>query len=219
LHRAFINQDLIFALLRVEPRTPKDSFFFRGPALLTKDSRGQIVFRFQGVVHVPYPQGFKFPHPDFATAFTVGENSALDPFLWFHAIHSQESGKVVKQGGEQRIRSSTGDEFSYRYSIAGDAVVDAVFEYENHTQQGKFKMHSLAWVDFGHSGTMENGEECDMVSFSGFGVWSKDGVNTLQQVATQICTSSNKPYIGIQVASGDVSNVNTKPLDELAALP
>jgi hypothetical protein len=219
LHRAFISQDLIFALLRIEPRTPKDSFFFRGPALLTKDSRKQTVFRFQGIVHVPYPPGFKFPHPDFATAFTVGENSALDPFLWFHAIHSQERGKVVKEGGEQRIHSSTGDEFSYRYSIPGDAAVHAVFEYENHTQQGKFKMHSLAWVDFGHSGTTEEGEECDLVSFSGFGVWSKDGVNTLQQVAVQICSSSNKPYIGIQVASGDVSNVNMKPVDELAALP
>jgi len=28
LHRAFINQDLLFALLRVEPRTPKKLFLF-----------------------------------------------------------------------------------------------------------------------------------------------------------------------------------------------
>ena len=61
LHRAFISQDLIFALLRVEPCTPQSSFFFRGPGMLVKGPSNQKVFRFQGVVHIPYPEGFKFP--------------------------------------------------------------------------------------------------------------------------------------------------------------
>jgi len=220
LHRAFISQDLIFALLRVEPRTPKDSFFFRGPALLTGNSRDQSVFRFNGIVHIPYPPGFKFPHPDFATAFTVGGNSALDPFLWFHAIASEEPKKIVKEGSAQCIRSSTGDEFSYKYAIALDQEqTNLFFEYENHTQQGRFKMHSLAWVDVAHSGTKTDNGAYDTMSFSGFGIWSKDGVNTLQQVAVQISTAPAKQYIGIQVASGDVSNVNTKPMQEATALP
>lgn len=221
LHRAFISQDLIFALLRVEPRTPKDSFFFRGPAILTQDARKQNVFRFQGIVHIPYPTGFQFPHPDFTTAFTVGPGSALDPFLWFHAIQSGEAGDFLKEGSARNVRASTGDEFSYRYAVPGDPEENnVVFEYENHSQQGKFKMHSLAWVDFSNSGTSAaNGSEYDTVSFSGFGVWSKDGVNTLQQAAVQISTSGEKPYVGIQIASGDISNVNTKPQDEQAALP
>jgi hypothetical protein len=80
-------------------------------------------------------------------------------------------------------------------------------------------MHSLAWVDFGHSGTSPESDECDTVSFSGFGVWSKDGVNTLQQGAVQISNSRQKPYVGIQVANGDISNVNTKPEKEETALP
>jgi hypothetical protein len=221
LHRAFISQDLIFALLRVEPRTPKDSFFFRGPALLTKDAWAQSVFRFQGIVHIPYPPGFQFPHPDFTTAFTVGPDSALDPFLWFHAVQADEARDVMKEGSARHTRASTGDEFSYRYVIpANPEENNVVFEYENHTQRGNFTMHSLAWVDFSNSGTsLLSGDEYDTVSFSGFGVWSKDGVSTLQQVAVQISTSGEKPYIGIQIASGDISNVNTKPENEEAALP
>jgi len=220
LHRAFISQDLIFALLRVEPRTPKDSFFFRGPAMLAKDARNQNVFRFQGIVHIPYPPGFQFPHPDFTSAFTVGPDSALDPFLWFHAIQAEEARDIFKEGSGHRVRSSTGDEFSYHYVVPADPEQDkAAFEYENHTQQGRFVMHSMAWVDFSNSGTSDGGEEYDTVSFTGFGVWSKDGVHTLQQVSVQISTSRQKPYIGIQVASGDVSNVNTKPQDEQTALP
>jgi hypothetical protein len=224
LHRAFISQDLIFALLRVEPRTPKDSFYFRGPALLARDSREQSVFRFQGIVHIPYPPGFQFPHPDFTTAFTVGADSALDPFLWFHAIQSEEIRDAVMEGGAEDVRSSTGDVFSYRYVVPADPAREKpVFEYHNHSQQGSFVMHSMAWVDFGNSGTSHadgrDGHDYDTVSFTGFGVWRKDGVNTLQQASVQISTSAVKPYVGIQIASGDVSNVNTKPQDEPAALP
>ncbi len=226
LHRAFISQDLIFALLRVEPRTPKDSFFFRGPALVAKDARNQNVFRFQGIVHIPYPPGFQFPHPDFTTAFTVGPGSALDPFLWLHAIQAGEARGVFKEGSATHVHSSTGDDFSYRYMISADPEQqEAVFEYENHTQQGKFTMHSMAWVDFSNSGTSApdgeryGAEEYDTVSFTGFGIWNKDGVSTLQQASVQISTSQSKPYVGIQIAAGDVSNVNTKPQNEQVALP
>ena len=95
-----------------------------------------------------------------------------------------------------------------------------MFEYENHSQQGSFRLHSIAWVDFSDSVTSQHHHhEYDTVTFSGFGVWTKDGTRTLQQVAVQISTSSEKPYVGIQVADGDVSNVNTKPQIEATALP
>jgi hypothetical protein len=221
LHRAFISQDLIFALLRVEPCTPQSSFFFHGPAVLARGPRNQKVLRYQGIVHIPYPAGLKFPYPDFSTGFTVGGDSALDPYLWFHAIQNESASGVIKKGGASRVRASTGDEFSYRYLIPSDPFQTApVFEYENHSQQGSFHMHSLAWVDFTNSGTSQRYEEpYDTVTFSGFGVWRKDGIQTLQQVAVQVSTSSEKPYVGIQVAAGDVSNVNTKPENEQAALP
>ena len=221
LHRAFISQDLIFALLRVEPRTPKDSFFFRGPARLQREKNGNLVFRFQGIVGIPYPAGFLFPHPDFTTGFIVGPNSRLDPFLWFHAIQDGQRPRMVAEGSAQHVRASIGDDFSYKYRIPGGPTHDSpMFEYVNNTQQGQFKMHSLAWVGFSDSGTSGNGTSgFDTVTFSGFGVWSKDGVSTLQQAAVQISTSPEKPYVGIQIASGDISNVNTKPEVEADALP
>ena len=221
LHRGFINQDLIFALLRVEPRTPKDSFFFRGPAWLEKGAAGQTVFRYQGEVFVPYPGGFAFPQPNLTTGFTVVRNSRLDPFLWSRAIQDEEAGAFVMSGGESDVVSSTGNRFSYRYEIPGDpAQHQAVFEYENHSQQGAFRMHSLVWVGFSQSLDSQAGPgEYDTVSFTCFGVWRKDGMESIQQASVQISTSPQTPYVGIQVDSGDVSNVNTKPERQEDALP
>lgn len=221
LHRAFISQDLIFALLRVEPRTPKDSFFFRGPAWLQEQPHGGLVFRFQGIVGIPYPEGFRFPRPDFATGFVVGPDSRLDPFLWFHAMQDTKLQVPAMEGFARHVRASTGDEFSYQYRIPEDPTDESpMFEYVNHTQNGHFRLHSLAWVGFSDSRSSSNGTNgCDTVTFSGFGVWSNGGVHSLQQAAVQISTSQEKPYVGIQIASGDISNVNTKPENEMDALP
>jgi hypothetical protein len=221
LHRGFINQDLFFALIRVEPRTPKDSFFFRGPAWFDKGRDGQPIFRFKGEVFVPYPGGFKFPKPDLATDFTVNRNSRLDPFLWIRAIHDGEAAQFVKEGGANDVLASTGDRFSYSYIIPGDpARHKASFAYENHTQQGAFRLHSLAWVGFSNSlDSQSKPGAYDTITFTGFGIWSKDGVHSLQQASVQISTSPTTPYVGIQIDSGNVSSVNTKPANAEDALP
>src|ERR1043166_2877178 len=227
LHRGFINQDLIFALLRVEPRTPKDSFFFRGPAVLEKGAGETPVFRFQGTVFIPYPEGFLFPTPNLTTGFPIGPDSRLDPFLWFHAIQDEQPDDYVMKGAARDVLSSIGERFSYRYAIPGDpAKREAVFEYENHSQQGNFRMHSLAWVGFGNSrgarrppSSRRGAAAYDTLSFTCFGVWSKDGVDTLLQASAQFSTSPERPYVGIQVDAGNVSNVNTKPPNIKDAMP
>jgi hypothetical protein len=221
LHRAFISQDLLFALLRVEPRTPKDSFSFVGPAWMEGGGCGEILFHYRGGLTLPYPSGFQFPNPDMTTSLSVGPHSRLDPFLWLRAGSSSRSSKLSRTARGEKVRASTGDEFSYHFCIPGEGEAStAVFEYENHTQQGKFHMHSLAWIDFAHSGKpSHHAEEDDTVTFTGFGVWSKDGVESVQQAAVQVSTSPDLPYVGIQIGGGDVSNVNTKPQDEQSALP
>lgn len=221
LHRGFINQDLIFALLRVEPRTPKDSFYFRGPARIEKGDCRQNIFRFQGIVRVPYPAGFNFPQPNLTTAFIAGPNSSLDPFLWIQAIQNGQSETAQKEGRGDRVTGSVGEIFSYKYRISNDpADKDSFFEYENHTQKGSFKMHSLAWVDFCNSrGCAANNKNYDTVSFTCFGVWTKDGVRSIQQASVQISTSKDAPYVGIQINNGAISNVNTKPENEETAIP
>lgn len=214
LHRGFINQDLFFALIRVEPRTPQSSFFFRGPTVLASGAGGRTVFRFRGEVHIPYPEGFLFPNPNLATGFVVGPDSSLDPFLWIHAVQDGDSPHASMQGGRRDVIASTGERFSYSYRIPSDPARHAAsFEYENHTQQGKFKMHSLAWVGFGNSGGAGHASgEFDTVTFTCFGVWSKDGSETVQQATVQVSTSAKRPYVGIQVDIGNVSSVNTKPV-------
>jgi hypothetical protein len=209
LHRGFINQDLIFALLRVEPCTPQNSFLFRGAAEFTKDPNGQSKYQFYGQVHIPYPAGFLFPEPNLATGVPIRGDSALDPYLWFWALQDDVNSDVHRTGGGELI-SSKGESFSYRYSISASPDRHPIeFEYENFTQQGKFRMHSLAWVGFGNSNTGSSSGECDTISFTGFGVWTKAGLQQVELASVQISTSPTASYVGIQIGSGDVSNVNT----------
>jgi hypothetical protein len=223
LHRGFINQDLIFALMRVAPETAKTFFLFRGPAVIQKGADGQPVFRFQGSIKIPFPLGTKFPKPDLSDAFVNrGKDATLDPFLWIHAIQDgRPSPNFVKQGGAAKVTASTGDVFSYSFKIPGDPTRhQAHFEYTNHSQGGSFRMHSLAWVGFSNSGASKSRSgEFDTVTFGGHGIWSMNGSEFPEQASVQVSTSPERPYAGIQIGGGFVSNVNTKPPNAQAALP
>lgn len=220
LHRGFIGQDLIFALLRVEPRTPKDSFFFRGPARFEQGPAGQVVFRFKGEVRVPYPAGFKFPQPDLSSGFVVEAPSALDPYYWLHAVHDGAAGGVAR-GGEENVRASNGDRFSYSYVVPSEGPSEGkrgkpVFDYVNHSQEGSFTLQSLSWVDLCRRG---DGSAPDTVTLAGHGVWKKGDVESVEQICAQVSTVPGAEYVGIQVGLGAVSNVNTKPADISKVLP
>ena len=209
LHRGFINQDLIFALLRVEPRTPQNSFFFRGAAGLTQNHGGAPRYQFYGQVHIPYPAGFAFPDANFATGFPIGGASALDPYLWLCGLPDKDVGDIVATGQGDAL-SSRFEKFTYRYEIPSQPCRKAIFEYENVSQGGKFRMHSLIWVGFAdfHGGS-PGSRTYDTLSFTGFGVWSKDGVERVELASVQVCNSPTVSYIGIQVGLGDISNANT----------
>ncbi len=207
LHRAFIHQDLIFALLRVEPRTPKDSFFFRGEGSLGRNADQRLIFKFFGEQHIPYPPGFRFPDPNMATGFETSGVS-LDPYLWVWAIEDTDDADLSRAGEGKHVLSHRGELFSYRYFISGRKSVRAsTFEYENHSQGGRFKMHSLTWIGFGNSGAGATG--IDTVSFSGFGVWSQNNVQKIVQASVQISKAAKLPWVGIQIASADIGDVDT----------
>jgi hypothetical protein len=223
LHRGFIGQNVFFALLRVEPRTPKASFQFRGPAVFERTEAGQTVYRFRGLVHIPYPPGFLFPYPNLATGFPAGPGSALDPYFWVQAMDggSPPPASYVKQGGEREVLASNGDRFSYSYAIPAEPHHRAaVFEYTDHSQGGSFRLHSLAWVRFGNTRTSRPRQgRYEVVTFAGFGIWSKAGVETSVPAAVQISTAADAPYVGIQIGGGAISNVDTKPEEASAAWP
>lgn len=211
LYRGFIGQDVIFALGQLEPRTPKSSFGFRGPASLARGAGGELVFRFTGEVLIPYPAGFKFPQPDLKNTFVVAADSRLDPYLWLQGVQPAAGGSFLKRGGEQNVVASTGAVFSYKYAIPSDPVRDeAMFEYTNHTQGGTFEMRCLAWVSFLRSPAARRGDD-DTVSFTGFGTWNRDPGSAPHVATVQISTSREAPYVSIQIDGGETSNVNVRP--------
>ena len=221
LHRAFIEQDLIYAFLRVEPRTPRSSFFFRGPADFSQTSDGRLAFRFNSIVRVPYPQGFSFPQPNLSEPFIVGPDSRLEPYLWLRSVEDVPAGNFVFERSETGLVSSRGERFSYRAAIPAPGVMRRPeFVFENHTQKGTFRLTGVVWVSFGASLQSSPGDsQVDTVTFSCYGVWTKDGKRAFVPAAVQICSSLAAPYVGIQVDSADVSSVNTKPELEVDALP
>ncbi len=222
LHRGFIGQNVFFALLRVEPRTPSSSFLFRGPASFQKTPRGETVYRFCGEVHIPYPEGFLFPQPNLAVGFPAGPGSSLDPFFWIQAVDGDPAPpQFAKKGSATKVLASSGDSFSYSYDIPADpGSLPASFEYENHSQNGKFRLRSLSWVHFANPLTSRAGAgDYDVVAFAGYGIWSKNGKDFPLPVTVQISTARNASFVGIQIDGGATSNVNTKPPIQKDVLP
>lgn len=222
LHRGFIGQDVFFALIRIEPRTPSGSFLFHGPASFQKGPRGETVYRFCGEVHIPYPEGFLFPQPNLAVGFAAGPDSALDPFFWIRAVDGDPPPPhFSKQGKATNVLASNGDRFSYGYDIPAEpSRRRAAFAYTNHSQQGGFRLQSLTWVRFGNAASSRTRSgQFDTVTFAGFGTWTKDGVDSFQPATVHVSTVPEASYVGIQIGGGAVSNVNTKPASFKAVLP
>lgn len=224
LHRAFIEQDVINALLRIESRVRQTSFFFRGPAVLQYSKANALMFRFLGEELLPYPAGLAFPQPDFTSSYYSTLGATLKPYVWIRAVENTCSDDFVASNKFPKLVSANRDEFSCEYTIPADpSRHEVVFHYTNNSQLGSFQLHSLVWVGFGNSaGGPVSKKGFDIVTFSGFGVWEKNGVRSLEQVAAQIWDNADdplSPYIGIQVASGDISNVDLRPVDPADAQP
>ncbi len=211
LYRGFIVQDVLLAMMALEPRTPKSSFYFGGPAAFSRDASGQTVFGFSGTVRVPYPEGFKFPRPDLQSVFEVGPGSALDRYFYMQAMDGVAPRPGGKSGGERGVMASNGQRFSYNYAIPGySAGQPASFEYVNETTGGTFRMGSLVWVSFSNAHRDCGPDECDVITFTGIGLWSQD-TQRPHLATVQISTAPDLPYVSIQIDGGLVSNVNTKP--------
>jgi hypothetical protein len=219
LYRGFIVQEMLMKLIELEPRTPKSSFFFRGPAAFERDASGQTVFNFNGIVRVPYPEGYGFPQPDLASLFTVGPGSSLDPFVYIQAMDGHAAPPDGKSGRAQHVVASNGQRFSYAYAIPGAPAAQAAsFEYANETTGGTFTMTALMWVGFLNARRESAGPaEPDAVSFTALGTWSLDPDRRPHIAAVQISTAPRMPYVSIIIDGGALSNVNTKP--EIAVLP
>ena len=115
-----------------------------------------------------------------------------------------------------------GDRFSYSYSVSCDpAGKDASFEYTNSNSGslgGTFKMQSISSVRCisSLSSTARAGD-ADIVTFTGFGTWSKDAQPHLATV--QVANAPTYSYVHILIDGGSTSQANTKPPNEVDSLP
>ena len=217
LRRGMITANWLLAMIRLEGRIPKDTFAFRGPASFERGVNGQLVFRYDGTLHLPFPEGFTFPAPDLTNGFIIGPNSALDPFLRFQAMSVPGSPHVAKSGGAARVAASSGDEFSYSYDIPTGAG-SASFEYTNHTKSATFRMQGLLWVGCLNSRTSSAAAgDYDTITFSGYGTWSTDA--SAHVASVQVSTSPRFPYVSILIDGGVTSNVNTRPANIEDTMP
>lgn len=212
-YRGFFNQTVFEALIRMNPGIPLASQRFLGPARFERGTNNQTIFRYRGEEVVRLP-GVIFPRPDLVTGWVAGPDSAFDIFLNFQAMHPVDAPVGVKTGSESDVLSSTGDRFSYSYSIPCDpAAGGASFEYTNTTGGGTFRMQSLASVRCLNSrGSTSAPGDSDTVTFTGFGSWSADDQPHVATV--QISTSPEFPYVSIMIDGGLVSNVDTRPAEE-----
>ena len=219
LFRGFIVQDVILALRRLEPRTPKSSWSMRGPAAFERDRSGQTVFGYRGAVRMPYPEGYGFPRPDLTSLYEAGPGSALDPYIFIQAMDGVAPTPAGKSGAAHGAQASNGQRFSYKYHIPGyPSGTPAAFEYVNEALGGRFQMGSLVWVSFGNANRETEAGECDCVTFTGIGLWSLD-MSRLHMATVQISTAPALPYVSILIDGGTVSNVNTKPATAVMPFP
>jgi hypothetical protein len=211
LFRGFIVQNVIQTLLMIEPRTPKSSWLMRGGAAFHRDPSGQTVFGFGGADRIPYPEGYAFPQSDLKGVYYAGPNSQLDPYIYLQAMEGFVPPPAGKSGSAERVSASNGQRFSYSYAIpGGPSSRPAAFEYRNETTGGAFRMDSLVWVSFSNSNGVACAGECEVVTFTGIGVWDLDP-STPRLATVQISTAPDLPYVTIQIDGGVLSNVNTKP--------
>jgi hypothetical protein len=211
LFRGFIVQNVIQRLLVVEPRTPKTSWLMRGGAAFHRDPSGQTVFGFGGADRIPYPEGYAFPQSDLKGVYYAGPNSQLDPYIYLQAMEGLAPPPSGKSGSAEGVAASNGQRFSYSYAIPADpASKPAAFEYRNETTGGAFHMDSLVWVSFSNSNGAGCADGCEVVTFTGIGVWDQDP-STPRVATVQISTAPDLPYVTIQIDGGAISNVNTKP--------
>jgi len=191
-------------------RIPQDTFRFQGPAAFERGPNGSLVFRYNGDVFLDFST-YLWPTPDYnpARGFRAPDGSTLDPFLKFQATAGGAAPVVVKSGQINEV-SSYGDQVTLKYSIPCDiSNKNFSFEYTNASSEsrgGTFVLENLAAVSCTNArGSTAAPGDADVVTFSGFGTWSKDDDRHL--VTVQISTAAK--YFIIQVDGGLVSNADT----------
>jgi hypothetical protein len=194
-------------------RIPTETFRYQGPALFERGPNGSLLFRYNSEVFLDFST-FLWPTPDYnpARGFRAPQGSQLDPFLKFQATTGGANAVVVKSG-QINETSSFGDQVNLQYSIPCDISNKSFsFQYTNGSSEprgGTFQMDTLSSVTCTNPrGSTAAAGDADIVTFSGFGTWSKDDDRHLATV--QISTAPDSKFFIVQIDGGLLSNADTK---------
>ena len=122
LHPGFVVQQLFVNLMASRRARRPTRSTTRGRRCSRRASNGQTTFRWNGETYLPYPRGFHFPAPT-PTASPRSSSCASHGSIRSCASgrwRAGSDGRGVFEGGEDRVRSSLGKEFSYNYSLPLD---------------------------------------------------------------------------------------------------
>ena len=153
-----------------------------------------------------------------AHAWVAGPGSRLDPNLRIQAAQIADTPGPVIKTGSFNVTTPTGDPVTFSYSIPCNPLgKNGTFEYTNNgapRRNGTFKMVNLGSVSCTNSreSTAAPGDY-DMLSFSGFGTWSRDPLEKDPHVASVYIhlNSPQGPYFSVLIDGGEQSNADLKP--------
>jgi hypothetical protein len=190
IYRGLPLQDLFLVIQAMNAgRIPTETFRYKGPAWFEKGPNGSLVFRFRSELFLDFST-FLWPLPDYnpVHGFRAGDNTRLNPFLKFQGILGGSKPTAVKNGQINTV-SMIGDPVSINYSIPCDPSSNQnfFFQYTNRSDSdrgGTFTMDALASSTcFNPAGSAAAPGDGDVVTFSGFGSWSKDSDQHLATVS------------------------------------
>ena len=95
--RKFLFLNLMEKLIAAEPRTPTDSFAYLTTASFSQTQDNYLVYNASGKVHIPYPDGYRFPLPN-GKAIDIYGNSHLKPFVKLCAVETDAFSEVYDMG-------------------------------------------------------------------------------------------------------------------------
>lgn len=236
----FIDQTIIEALFQQNNgRVSTDPFFVvasRPPAgqaeqyyaLFEQGQNGQTTFRFSGF-HARSFATYVFPNPDFiaADAWSGGPTANLNIFNRLQAARLNSPPANVTKTGGGTFTSSTGDTFSYNFSMpCNPAGQPSSFVYTNKadgstspfstngsTRGGTFTLKSLVSANCtnSHASTAAAGDY-DIVNFTGFGTWSTDPAYSLYRFVTvSASVDPANPYAAIIVFRYQPTSGSSQP--------
>ena len=213
VYRGLPFQTLLTVILQLNAgRIPQDTFRFQAPASFEPGPNGSLIFRYDSEVFLDFST-FVWPTPDYNTSrgFRAGPNSYIDPFVKFQATAGGTPATVVKTG-QINETSSFGDAVSLRYAIPCDiSNKNFSFEYTNSSTEsrgGTFRLGALSAVSCTNArGSTASPGDSDILTFAGYGTWSKDSDQHL--VTVQVYTGANPRYFIVQVDGGTVSNADS----------